>query len=366
MQTHPIFLRRRTAAAGLVIAALCFAAEAQDRPKLEAMIEAALPSAVGNATAVKPLLSPRVDGRPFSSTLSLGRVGALLGDQFATTPDCNLATSKGARTDSDAAERSPRLSPPDTSPVKVERCLYRGQGSYLNYESRLGRIDYLNPTRAYVAGVPNTIAKPQAQERVLALAAELGVPKAEVNHQRVRTLDRMLAASPLDKLSAAAAPRYVRTRIEVHTRLPRRIGGLPVLGSRLTASLDAKGQIAALHASWPDFVIAPQATKAPVRTRSALANAAARTLEGQFPELDRLQRITASLVYVDINTLRNDEERVAEADDTEPGPSLPRFVPAVRLRAIPVEVPDSDTVSISVPVVEIIEPLVDLSPPGEG
>lgn len=328
--------------------ALSFGAQAQTSgTKIETMVAEALPSAVGDEAAVAKLLSASGAEKPFSSVVTMATLASVLNDSFAAEPNCSPAGSDKSETETLADQ-------------VAERCVYEGKGSYLRYEIDDGKLSYLNPKRAYF-GTAMTLSQADAQKKIVNLAGKIGIPSVEINSARIKTMDRMLMSSKDGKDKKII-------RAEVTTRLPRQVGEVPVLGSRMSATLDAKNRIATLYANWPDFVMTPTAQGAPVVSREAMTQAVSRRIAVTHGDGGKLAKITATVVYADLRQLENSAEQGTEADDgsgVEQPQQPSRYVPAVIVRAIAVEPPE-DGKTIALPLLEFVEPLVDLSTPEQG
>jgi len=349
MKTHT-HMRRCIGRAALAATAfgLSLAAQAQTSgTKIEAMVAAALPAAVGDEAAIVKLLSATGAEKPFSSVVTMTTLASVLGDSFASEPNCAPAGSDKSETETLADQ-------------VAERCVYEGKGSYLRYEINDGKFSYLNPTRAYF-GTANTLAQADAQKKIINVAAKIGIPSVEIRSARIKTLDRMLMSSKDGKDKKII-------RAEVTTRIPRQVGEVPVLGSRMSATIDAKGRIATMYASWPDFVMTPTAKEAPVVSRDAMTKAVSRLIAVTHGDGGKLAKVTATVVYADLGQLTNSAEQGSEADDGtgDEQPQQPsRYVPAILVRVSAVEPPE-DGKTIGLPLLEFVQPLVNLSAPENG
>lgn len=317
-----------------------------DGPTILTLVDAALPAEAGDAVALARLLDVPAQPPSFVQKVGLSTLGSAFGDAFGASQGCQTPASILPGTNAAAGP-----------------CLVKGQGSFLRVQRERGKLSYVNPTRAWdpVRGVANAIPKPEAIRLVQELALRFGVPSAEIRGGRVRALDRMLAASNDDP----RLPEHSVTRIEVHVRVPRQIGGVPVHGSKLIASLDGAGRVARLSATWPTFTPAATSRETVPIARAALADAIARRIEVTHGTGGSLAEVRAEIAYVDVTRLRNGAERFGDLPDVESGAPVPSFVPGIVVHAIPTEDPVGRE-GITLPILEIVEPLVAIAAGGRG
>lgn len=319
----------------LLLFGIAAAGSAQDRPDLLRLVTEALPAAVGDPTAVQRLFSPEIARPQLSEGFRIEALEGAVGETLVPDPGCAA-----------------------TAPLSVQiSCVQRGKGgSVLRHDLRQGKIDYINPERRFDwrSGVPNSVSSEEASTRALRLATELALPQSEILASRLKVRGLNLGAADGEGRQPS-----VSLRAEMHVRVPRQVGGLNVLGSRFHAVIDARGQVARLHADWPDFALRPGLLADPVLPREEVARRIASQLAESFAPGD-LAEVTIVTAYVPVDRLEG-----RDTPDQEDGSEPLLFEPALVIHAIPAE-PAEDSGEVSLPILELTQPLLETPRSAEG
>jgi hypothetical protein len=322
----------------LLLFGIAAAGSAQERPDLVRLVTEALPPAAGDPTAVQRLFSPEISRPQLSEAFRIGTLEKAVGETLAADPGCVPTGPAG--------------------PLAVQiPCLYRGRGgSVLREYLRNGKVDYINPERRFDwrSGIPNSVSSEQASAMALRAAAELGLPQSEILTSRIKVRGLNLGAADGESRLPS-----VSLRAEMHVRVPRQVGGTFVLGSRFHAVIDARGQVARLHADWPDFALRPGLREDPVLSREEVARRIAARLAESFAPGD-LAEVKIVTAYVPVDRLDG-----RDVPDQEDGPEPLLFEPALVIYAIPVD-PAEDSGEVSLPILEITQPLLETPRQAEG
>lgn len=322
----------------LLLFGIAAAGSAQERPDLLRLVTEALPSAVGDPAAVQRLFSPEISRPQLSEGFRIQALEQAVGETLVADPGCGPTGP--------------------VAPLAVQApCLHRGPGgSVLRHDLRKGKVDYINPERRFDwrSGIPNSVSSEDARAKALRLATELALPQSEILTSRI-----MVRGLNLGAADGESQQPPVSLRAEMHVRVPRQVSGLPVLGSRFHAVIDARGQIARLHADWPDFALRSGLAEDPVLSREEVARRIAAQLTESFAPGD-LARVEIVTAYVPVDRL---EDR--DTPDREDGPEPLLFEPALVIHAIPVE-PAEDSGEVSLPILEITQPLLETPRNAEG
>jgi hypothetical protein len=319
----------------LLLFGIAAAASAQTPPELVRLVTEALPPAAGDPAAVQRLFSPEISRPQPSEAFRIEALEETVGETLAADPGCAPAGPPAAQTP----------------------CLHRGRGgSVLRNDPRKGEIAYINPERRFDwrSGIPNSVSPEDASAKALRVAAALALPQSEILTSRIQVRGLNLGAADGESRQPS-----VSLRSEMHVRVPRQVGGTYVLGSRFHAVIDARGQVARLHADWPDFALRSGLREDPVLSREEVARRiAARIAESYAPEdLAEVKIVTA---YVPVDRLEG-----RDTPDQEDGPEPLLFEPALVIYAIPVE-PAEDSGEVSLPILEITQPLLETPRSAEG
>lgn len=334
----------KTKAIAVLLLGISAAASAQDRqtpPELVRLVAAALPPAVGDPAAVKRLFSPEISRPQLSEAFRIDAIQKAVGETLAPDPGCTQKAPVAAL----------------AAPVP---CLHRGSGgSVLRNDLRQGKIDYINPARRFdwQSGIPNSVAPEAARATALRLAAEIALPRSEILTSQVKVRSLNIAAA-----DGEGRQPPVSLRAEVHVRVPRQVGGTYVLGSRFHAVVDARGQVARLHADWPDFALRPGLSEDQVLSREEVARRIAARLAESFTPKD-LAEVVIVTAYVPVDRLGGRD--IPDQEDGSRGAERPLFEPALVIHAIPVE-PAEDSGEMSLPILEITQPLLEASRKADG
>jgi hypothetical protein len=307
-------------------------------------VEAALPDTVGDRERVARLLHPEVVAPRLGGALPIDRIGRALGDRLR--------------------------------PVRCERCdpllgagdgqveLFRGEGgSVLRWDRLRGRVDYLNPGRRFkpAAGDENRVTHEAARSTASRVLEAVGVPRPEVAPAEGRARDAILVARD----AAGKEPTRV-WRAEVHVRYHRAVAGTPVYLSRFHAAVDRRGEVARLHASWPDFSLCSGLSARDTMSRNAVIAAVTHRLARSYADPRNLGQVAVTVAYVRAGdfggSVAGTGGPLADAADAEgaPGVRLAEpscFAPALVVRAIPVAQPE-DSGEVSPPIQELVQPLL--------
>lgn len=325
----------------LLLFGIAAAGSAQERPDLLRLVTEALPSAAGDPAAVQRLFSPEISRPQLSEGFRIEALEQAVGETLAADPGCGPTAP--------------------VAPLAVQvPCLYRGQGgSVLRHDLRRGKADYINPERRFDwrSGIPNSVTPEEARTKALRLATEIALPQSEILTSRI-----MVRGLNLGAAEGESRQPPVSLRAEMHVRVPRQVAGLPVLGSRFHAVIDARGQVARLHADWPDFALRPGLAEDPVLSREEVARRIAAQLAESFAPGD-LARVEIVTAYVPVDRL---EDRDTPDREDGPGGAEPLlFEPALVIHAIPVE-PAEDSGEVSLPILELTQPLLETPRSAEG
>ena len=309
-------------------------------PAILNRVVAALPDTVGDREKIARLLRPEAVAPQLGGALGIDRLGRALGDRL--------------------------------QPVRCERCdpllgagggqfeLFRGEGgSVLRWDRLRGRLDYLNPGRRFNPGDgdENRVTHDAARAAARRVLEAAGVPRQEIAPAEGRVRDAVLAASD------ASGKEPTRTwRAEVHVRYHRAVAGTPVYLSRFHAAVDRQGEVARLHANWPDFSLCSGLSARDTMSRDAVVAAVARRLARSYPDPRGLEQVAMTVAYVRAGDFGSPGGAPADAADAEraagaPLAERPCFAPALLVRAIPVDQPE-DSGEVSPPIQEIVQPLL--------
>lgn len=322
----------------LLLFGIAAAGSAQTPPELVRLVREALPSVVGDPTGVQRLFSPEISRPQPSEAFRLEALEEAVGETLTADPGCVPA-----------------------GPLAVQApCLHRGRGgSVLRHDPRKGKVDYVNPERRFDwrSGIPNSVSSEEARAKALRLATVLALPQPEIPASRIQV--RGLSIGAADGESRQPA---VSLRAEMHVRVPRQVAGLPVLGSRFHAVIDARGQVARLHADWPDFALRSSLAEDPVLPREEVARRIAAQLAESFAPGD-LASVEIVTAYVPVDRL--DGRNTPDQENGSEGDERLLFEPALVIHAIPVE-PAEGSGEVSLPVLEITQPLLETPRQDEG
>ncbi|HKV12629.1 MAG TPA: hypothetical protein VJ725_31075 [Thermoanaerobaculia bacterium] len=328
----------------LLLFGIAAAAAAQDRPappELVRLVSEALPPVVGDPTGVQRLFSPEISRPQLSEAFRIEALEEAVGESLAADPGC---ASTG----------------PAAPPAVQVPCFYRSRGgSVLRSDFRKGKVDYINPERRFDwrSGIPNSLSSEEARARALRVATALALPQSEILTSRIQARGLNLGGA-----DGEGRQRSVSLRAEMHVRVPRQVGGLPVLGSRFHAVLDARGQVARLHADWPDFALRPGLREDPVLSRDEVARRIAARIAESYTREDLTEvKIVAAYVPVDRLDGRDTPDQEEGAEGAEPL----LFEPALVIHVIPVETAE-DSGEVSLPILELTQPLLETPRSAEG
>lgn len=321
----------------LLLFGIAAAGSAQDRPDLLRLVTEALPPVVGDPTGVQRLFSPEISRPQLSEGFRIEALEQAVGETLIPDPGCAA-----------------------TAPLSAQvSCLQRGKGgSVLRHDLRKGKIDYINPERRFdwQSGIINSVTPEETRTKALRLATALALPQSEIPASRIKVRGLNLGAADGDGRQPS-----VSLRAEVHVRVPRQVAGLPVLGSRFHAVVDARGQIARLHADWPDFAMRSGLAEDPVLSREEVARRIAAQLSESFAPED-LAGVEIVTAYVPVDRL--DGRDTPDREEGSEGEPL-LFEPALVIHAIPVE-PAEDSGEVSLPILELTQPLLETPRGAEG
>jgi len=236
-------------------------------------------------------------------------------------------------------------------------------GRVARVEPALGRLRYISNARAWTtrdAGLPAADDKTTAAVTRQALAA-LGLPGAELGALRLDT-----------QVAETAAAGATTTKILDLYRLAtvsRTVNGLPVVGSRAMAAVNAAGDIQRLLVRWPTFVV-PTGLK--LRARVDVITDVVAAIMRQNPAALDDRSVSARLTYVPEAHLvpykprdgvnDDDPSTSTSGDETEPDhdgdkPRYPshqrranvtvRYVPAVLVSVTTGETPYQMAVAVA-------------------
>lgn len=253
-----------------------------------------------------------------------------------------------------------RRKPPLGDPSAVnDDCVYQagdpagsGPAVKLRFNLPKGKIAYLHRARSFDAGKsPGVEIKPEAAtELALNTARSFGIPLSELAMQHLDVRELFAAASPTTRGET------VQKRAEIHVRIPRIVGELPVFDSGLMVAVGANSagapQVARLRTAWPDFAILPGLSPEQALDREELIRHIAEDLaEDTHAQTLDVKRTQAFIAYVpaahmDLCADPGDEDGA----EKEPRPQdLSRaYVPALVLFSVPNEEVDPNNLSTAV------------------
>ena len=264
----------------------------------------------------------------------------------------------------------------------------------LRFNLARGKFSYLNRGRSFdfTRSPANQVPLDVARDAALALSSAFGIPPTELDVAHVDVRQSIAATGPaVDAFGVgAAAPAEQKKVAEVHVRVPRIVGELPVFDSLFLAAMgdDGSGRplVARVHGQWPDFQLLPGMDPSLAFDRQTLVGLIAgrlrqHTLTGTLQNqsinpLDRKPFGTRGYIaYVPVGQLEvcfdtSDEQGLPPGQggpgevETRPQDFARLYVPALVLFAVP-RFPQNQPLSSTRPPSTGIEqfsfPLLDVS-----
>ncbi len=301
-------------------------------PEFKQFAEEAMPRQVGDrewmSTALKPEIARPQLGEGFDPT----RAQRVIRDRLYM--------------ESDGSKRG-------TDPfTRHEKQTHRGrQGSVMRIDLARGKIAYLNRQRGHdaLSGKENEISEEEAIEIAANALKTFGVPVSEVDRRNLET--RVLVAAGRD--SRGGEP--TRRRAEVHVRVPRQVGNIPVFDSFLRTAVNAKGEIARLSVQWPDFALVPGLMVENTLTREEVTGLLLERL-AESHLCGTLSNLVLKIAYVQADQLAVSSTE-ADEGDRENSTADRGYLPALVVYGVPVE-PEEDSGEISMGAQQFVIPLL--------
>ncbi|HWW61363.1 MAG TPA: hypothetical protein VN181_08355 [Thermoanaerobaculia bacterium] len=284
-----------------------------------ALIDRALPAAVGNIDVMRTLLAPPVSSDQLSDRFNPATVGSFVRDELAS--DCCSPFLPGN---------------PDY------KCTYiNTTGSGLRVDLSGGRVIYTNRDRSQNKQ-PTTLTEQAAFETARRAAVAFGIPEAELADPDFRYLK--LTNASMDPRN----PNARSFRAEGHVRYQRAIGGVPVAFSKFHVALDSRGDIARTHVRWPDFALAPGLNVSQTFSRSQVLG---NIVDEIVPTVrcGTIASVVATIVYAKTSLLEEGEATDERESD--------EYAPALLVTLVPVEQPEDSGVP-QMPAENFVFPLL--------
>lgn len=290
-------------------------------PQFAQMAQAALPPQVGSPGLVGAMLSgaAAASANPISIRFDPRRVQAATGSKLQAGRTCPKNADRRKAPASYVCEYAGR---PDPEIV-------------LSVDMPDGRLTYLNPRRRFdPAGPDNDVTAAEALAIASEVAGGFGVPPTEIDLAHSEAHARMLASQRRDR----SAPPAIR-RTEVVALLRRAVNGFPVLDSKAHVAVGADGAPARVHVVWPDFTLAAGLGDAGTSSRAEMVGRIVEQLGAFSNSCGAIDRLLVQVGWVP-----------GDASDTSDETGTPeasgRYVPGIRVRALPVETgEDSDAIA---------------------
>jgi hypothetical protein len=288
---------------GLVAASLLGPASAlaQTCPTFEELAKASLPIEVGDAAIMQRLLSASATQK-LSSNFDATTASRSVGDALSAEATCTST-----------------------------RCTYRNTtGSALKVDLSRGKVTYLNRVRSEQERT-TTLTEGAAYEAAYKAAQNFGVPGDELDQKPVI---RALRSSTMDRDTG----RGTSTRTELHVWMKRRMQGFPVYGSKVHTAVDPNGQVARMHVRWSDFRLSPGLSATDTLPTDRVIEALAMQLRASNAPCS-VGSVRSYVAYVPTRLVEGGAG-LEEEKQTTTNVTVDEYVPALVVRAAPVEQPE--------------------------
>jgi hypothetical protein len=238
----------------------------------------------------------------------------------------------------------------------LERIVVDGvEGSRLRIDRERGKISYANPGRRFdgLRDAPAEINPERGLEITTAILADLGVPAVELQREYIEVRPLIAADRPVE------GGQTTRVLAEIHVRVPRQVGELPVFDSFATAAVSGTGSVARLSLQWPDFRLAQGLGEARLRTREDILDDIVGQLAETFP-CGVLEEIVAHVAWVAVEELRmtsrsgDDDRDFGRQEATAYAPALVVYAQAAD--------PPEDSGQTSFGGLQFVVPLASIEP----
>ncbi len=307
---------------GLVAASLLGPASAlaQTCPTFEELAREALPLEVGDASIMQRMLSASAKSS-LSTAFNASLASRTVGDELSPETSCTST-----------------------------RCVYRNtSGSTMRVDLSRGKVTYLNRQRSEL-NQSTSLTEGAAYELAYKAAADFGVPLDELDGRS--TFVRALRASSFDRDTGRASS----ARTELHVWMQRQVLGFPVLGSKVHAAVDPKGQVARLHVRWSDFRLVPKLSASDTLSRDKVYEELVMQLRSSNTPCS-LAGVQARVAYVPSRLVEGgtgvEEEKLYPTAPV----SVEEYVPALVVHATPVDQPE-DSGRVTEGGQELVVPLL--------
>lgn len=301
------------------------------------LVKKSLPKEIGNNDFLSDLLKPEFDTKQLSQRFNREQLIEAM-DDVLRLPASECQTG-GQDNTGNKADTKDRDSGENTVPNRLQQDKCGSMKSRVKINLAQGKVTYLNPERSFKfnKNQANRVQKAVAEKLALNLLESIGVPVKELGRSEVREL---IAAGRDSKNKLKPS----RLRAELHVRVGRKIGNLPVFDSEAKVAVSSKAQAARLHLSWPDFVLEPKLAQRKPHSPDTIIQMATKALSGKN-QCNKYSRINSVIAYAPSSTKRNSDRKI-------------RYIPSLIVYAIPPE-PKEDSGQIAQPGVQVTIPLIN-------